>query len=128
MILHAEAPRGHCLDARQAFIEFKHPFTNAAEKMVVMAFVRTLVPWRLAGNLHRNHAPVFREGFQRAIDCRQSNAGRVFVRQLLDSGAVNGFFCSANTLSIARFCRVLLITPLDSIKETSGDQWRAPED
>jgi len=84
VILHAEAPRCHRLDAIQAFIEFKHTFTNAAEKMVVMSFVRTLVPWRLTRNFHRNDAAVFREGFQRTIDCRQSNAGRVFVRQLLD--------------------------------------------
>lgn len=70
MILHAEASRGHCLDALQAFIEFKHAVTNAAEKMVVMAFIPSLVARWLAGDLHRNHAPVFRERLQRAIDGR----------------------------------------------------------
>jgi len=62
VIVHTEAARGQRLNARQAFIEFKHPIATTAEKMVVMAFIRTLVPWRLTGNFHRNHVSVFREG------------------------------------------------------------------
>ena len=84
MVIDPETSRGHRFDTLQAFIEFKHAITTATEKMVMMAFVRALVTWWLSGNFHRNHATIRREGSERSINCRQSNAGRVFERQLLD--------------------------------------------
>ena len=59
VILDAKARRRHFLDTIEAFFEFEYLTANAAQKVMMMALVRTFVTRRLAGNFHRDDVPVF---------------------------------------------------------------------
>ena len=60
MIFDAKAGWRHFLDTIKAFFELEYLTANAAQEMMVMPFVRTFVTRRLAGNFHRNDAPLLR--------------------------------------------------------------------
>jgi hypothetical protein len=58
-------PRGcHLLDPFQALLEIENLAACPAQKMMVVALVRALIPGRLAGDFDRYDLTVFRERLQ----------------------------------------------------------------
>ena len=73
VILDAKARRRHFLDTIEAFFEFEYLTANAAQKVMMMALVRTFVTRRLAGNFHRDDAPLVRQRFEGSVNGCQSD-------------------------------------------------------
>ena len=84
VILDAKARRRHFLDTIEAFFEFEYLTANAAQKVMMMALVRTFVTRRLAGNFHRDDVPVFRQRFEKPVNGCQSDRRHFLQGESLD--------------------------------------------
>ena len=73
MIFDAKARRCHFLDTIGAFFKLEYLTANAAQKVMMMALVRTFVTRRLAGNFHRDDAPLVRQRFEGSVNGCQSD-------------------------------------------------------
>ena len=86
MIFDAKARRCHFLDTIGAFFELEYLTANAAQKVMMMALVRTFVTRRLAGNFHRDDAPLVRQRFEGSVNGCQSDRRHFLQGESMDFG------------------------------------------
>ena len=86
MIFDAKARWRHLLDTIEAFFELEYLTANAAQKVMMMALVRTFVAWRLARNFHRDDPPVFRQRFEESVNGCQSDRRHFLQGESMDFG------------------------------------------
>ena len=86
MIFDAKARRCHFLDTIGAFFKLEYLTANAAQKVMMMALVRTFVTRRLAGNFHRDDASLVHQRFKGSVNGCQSDPGTSFKARAWISG------------------------------------------
>jgi hypothetical protein len=86
VIFDAKARWRHFLDTFEAFFELEDLTANAAQKVMMMALVRTFVAWRLARNFHRDDTPVFRQRFEGPVNGCQSDRRHFLQGESMDFG------------------------------------------
>ena len=86
MIFDAKARRCHFLDTIGAFFKLEYLTANAAQKVMMMALVRTFVTWRLAGNFHRDDASLVHQHSKGSVNGCQSDRRHSLQGESMDFG------------------------------------------
>ena len=73
MIFDPKSRRRHRFNTGKTSFQFKDSAAHEAKKVMMMALVRTFVTRRLAGNFHRDDAPLVRQRFEGSVNGCQSD-------------------------------------------------------
>jgi hypothetical protein len=86
VIFDAKARRCHFLDTIGAFFKLEYLTANAAQKVMMMALVRTFVTWRLAGNFHRDDVSLVHQRSKGSVNGCQSDRRHLLQGESMDFG------------------------------------------